>query len=88
VNDEVMSMPAAIEANRGDVLLMVGTRKGAFLLSSDHARKNWSVSGPHQAGSNVCHMAYDDREGGTVFVAINNPVWGAEIQRSHDLGAT
>lgn len=81
-------MPTAIEANKGDVLLAVGTRKGAFLLSSDPARKNWSVSGPHQAGSDVYHMAYDDRESGTVFVAINNPVWGSEIQRSHDLGAT
>ena len=33
-------------------------------------------------------MAYDGREGETVFAAINSPVWGPEIQRRHDLGAT
>ena len=33
-------------------------------------------------------LAYDDREGGTVFAAINSPIWGPEVQRSDDLGAT
>ena len=81
-------MPHIIEANSGDIILMVGTRKGAFLLTADRTRRNWSVSGPHHAGSDVYHMAYDDREKGTVFVAINDPIWGPEIQRSQDLGAT
>ena len=77
-----------VEANRGDIILMVGTRKGAFLLTSDKARRSWTVSGPHHAGIDIYHMAYDDREEGTTFVAINDPVWGPEIQRSDDLGAT
>ena len=77
-----------VEANRGDIILMVGTRKGAFLLTSDKARRSWTVSGPHHAGNDIYHMAYDDREEGTIFVAINDPVWGSEIQRSHDLCAT
>ena len=81
-------MPEEIEANKGDVILMVGTRKGAFLLSADRSRRNWSVSGPHHAGSDIFHMAYDDREEGTVFAAINSPIWGAELQRSGDLGAS
>ena len=81
-------MSQGAEANRGDIVVMVGTRKGAFLLTSDRARRDWSVSGPHHAGSDVFHMAYDGREGGTAFAAINNPIWGPEIQRSHDLGAT
>ena len=81
-------MSQGVEAKRGDVLLMVGTRKGAFLLTSDRARRNWAVSDPLHAGSDVFHMAYDGREGGTVFAAINSPVWGPEIQRSHNLGAT
>ena len=81
-------MSRGVEANRGDVILMVGTRKGAFLLTSDRARHNWVVSGPLHAGSDVFHMAYDGREEGTVLAAINSPVWGPEIQRSHDLGAT
>ncbi len=81
-------MPNKIEANRGDIVLMVGTRKGGFLLTSDRSRRNWSVSGPHHAGSDIFHMTYDDREEGTVLAAINSPIWGAEIQRSGDLGAS
>ena len=49
-------MPLGIEANRGDIMLMVGTRKGAFLLTSDQARRNWAVSGPLHAGSDIYHM--------------------------------
>ena len=75
-----------LNANRGDVLLLVGTRKGAFLLSSDSSRKAWEVSGPHFAGGDVFHMAYDTRDSGTVFIATNDMIWGPEIQRSHDLG--
>ena len=81
-------MPGKIEANRGDVLLMVGTRKGAFFLTADAARKSWSLSGPHHVGSDVFHLAYDYREAGTIFAAINSPIWGPEVQRSEDLGAT
>lgn len=77
-----------IEANTADIILMVGTRKGAFLLCSDKSRRRWSVSGPHHAGSDVFHMAYDGRHEGVIFAAINSPIWGPEIQRSHDLGAT
>ena len=49
-------MPGNTQANRGDVLLMVGTRKGALFLTADAARKNWSLSEPHHAGSDVFHL--------------------------------
>ena len=88
LREEESGLSQGAEANRGDIVVMVGTRKGAFLLTSDRARRDWAVSGPHHAGSDVFHMAYDGREGGTTFAAINNPIWGPEIQRSHDLGAT
>ena len=81
-------MPGNTEANRGDVLLMVGTRKGVFFLTADAARKSWSLSGPHHVGSDVFHLAYDYRGHGTIFAAINSPIWGPEVQRSEDLGAT
>lgn len=55
---------------------MVGTRKGAFLITADSARESWAVSGPHHDGSDVFHLAYDDRDGGTIFAAINSPIWG------------
>ena len=81
-------MTQASSANKGDVLVLVGTRKGAFILSSDSSRKIWEVFGPHSPGSEVFHLAYDNRDGGTVFAAVNEMVWGPVVQRSHDLGAT
>ena len=74
-------------AKTGDVVVLVGTRKGGFILSSDAKRKSWSVSGPHWPGGDIFHMAYDRRDG-AVWAAVNSPVWGSEVQRSHDLGAT
>ena len=44
-----------------NVLLPVGTRKGAFILSSDSSRKEWSISGPHIPGSDIFHIAFDAR---------------------------
>ena len=43
-------MTQSSEPKRGDVLVLVGTRKGGFILSSDASRKQWSVSEPHFAG--------------------------------------
>jgi len=75
-------------AKKGDVLVLVGTSKGAFILSSDPGRGRWSLSGPHFAGADVFHVAYDFRGEGTVVAAVNHPVWGADIQRSRDMGRT
>ena len=62
--------------------------EGAFILSSDDSRKVWLVSGPHSPGSEVYHVSYDPRNGGTVFAAVNQMIWRPTVQRSHDLGAT
>ena len=81
-------MTLDMNAKRGDVVLLVGTRKGAFLMSANASRRDWDLSGPHFPGSDIFHMAYDPRDGGTVFAAVNSIIWGSEIQRSHDLGTT
>ena len=80
-------MAQGSSARRDDVVVLVGTRKGGFILSSDAKRKSWSVSGPHWPGVDIFHMAYDRRHG-AVWAAVNSPVWGSEVQRSHDLGST
>ena len=54
-------MAQGSDAGKGDVLVLVGTRKGAFILSSDGARRTWAVSGPHSAGADVFHLCYDGR---------------------------
>ena len=81
-------MTLELNAKRSDVLLLVGTRKGAFLMAANASRREWDISGPHFPGSDIFHMAYDPRDGGTVFAAVNSVVWGSEIQRSQDLGVT
>ena len=81
-------MTDASQARKGDQLVLVGTRKGAFILSSDGARKDWAVSGPYWPGADVSHAVYDARQEGAVWLAIYGPVFGPELQRSHDLGAS
>jgi len=54
---------------RGSVVVLVGTRKGAFILRSDARRKSWSVEGPHFAGFEVHHFILDPRDRGTLFAA-------------------
>ena len=74
--------------HRGDILVLVGTRKGVFIFSSDVNRKNWEMSGPHWAGSDIFHAVYDARGGGRLWVARTDPVFGSEIHWSDDLGTT
>ena len=69
------------------VLVLVGTRKGAFLMQSAPARTDWSVRGPYLEGQNVMHMAFDARSG-TLFAAGGDPWFGSRIYRSTDLGHT
>ena len=57
-------MTSESSAKKGDVSILLGTRKGAFILNGDQARKNWSMAGPYCPGSEVFHMVYDHREGG------------------------
>ncbi len=80
-------MADAISVHPGDVLVMVGTRKGSFLLSSGPDRQHWQLSGPHNPGSDVFHLAWDSRAG-RVLAAVNHAIWGPHIEHSNDLGAT
>ena len=74
---------------KGDVLLLVGTMKGAFLLWSDEKRKKWVVEGPHFKGEAVYAMAFDDRDGNQrIFAAPRSMHWGATVRSSDDFGET
>ena len=81
-------MPDKLSTHPGDVLLMVGTRKGSFLLSSDSTRQSWQVQGPYSAGGDVFHLAYDPRNGGRILSATNYMMWGPQIEFSDDVGQT
>ena len=70
-----------------DVLVLVGTRKGAFVLESSGERREWEVRGPCLEGLNVMHMAFDPRTA-TVFAGTADPWFGSRVYRSTDLGRT
>ena len=69
------------------VLVLVGTRKGAFIFESNRARKKWQMSGPHFDSWAVNHLSFDKRTG-VIFAALNHGVYGPNVQQSADLGAT
>jgi photosystem II stability/assembly factor-like uncharacterized protein len=72
----------------GRVRVLVGTRKGAFVLTSDAARENWEVSGPHFAGWEVYHMKGSPADPQRVYASQTSAWFGQVIQRSDDGGRT
>ncbi len=78
-----------VSAKKGDVLVMVGTMKGAFLVRSDASRKRWSVGGPYSVGSPVYAMALDTRAGRNRLWWSNQSFrWGTFLSSSDDFGKT
>jgi photosystem II stability/assembly factor-like uncharacterized protein len=69
------------------VLLLVGTRKGLFLLRGDDDRRRFELDGPHLTGWDVFHAVTDPRDG-ALYACANNFVYGATVHRSDDLGKT
>ena len=73
----------------GDVVVLVGTMKGAFLFWSDAERKRWTMEGPHFRGETVYSLAFDQRGGRRRMLAgTQSWHWGAVVRASDDLGAT
>ncbi|MCI4347332.1 MAG: exo-alpha-sialidase [Thermoplasmata archaeon] len=68
------------------VRLFVGTRKGAYVLEGDAARKKWKVRGPYHEGGDTFMVRPDPREPGTVYAGVNNPFFGPMMFRSTNWG--
>ncbi|MBI4443533.1 MAG: exo-alpha-sialidase [Acidobacteria bacterium] len=84
-----MELTRYIKTRDGDVLLLVGTMKGAFLLSSDGDRRRWEVSGPHFAGQPVYALAYDGRQGRRrLWAGTKSWFFGTLLRSSDDFGKT
>jgi hypothetical protein len=78
-----------LEVNNGDVLLLLGTTKGAFLVRSQSARKHWEVAGPYFHGHAVYALAYDSRNGRhRLWASTASPIWGTSLRSSDDFGKT
>ncbi len=70
------------------VRVLVGTRKGAFILSADGGRVRWDVSGPHFAGWEMYHLKGSPAEAERIYASQTSDWFGQQVQRSNDGGRT
>ena len=77
-----------LQVKNGDVLLLVGTMKGAFLLRSTTKRARWDIAGPYFHGHAIYALAYDDRDNRHRLWASTNNYWGTYLRSSDDFGRT
>src|SRR5437879_11998531 len=68
-------------------VLLVGTRKGCFVLESDGDRRDWDVRGPFCEGWPIYHAVFDQASG-SIYAAAASEWHGAGVWRSGDLGET
>jgi len=68
------------------LLLLVATRKGAWIYSGDATRKSWQVDGPHFLGQIIHHLVLDPRDGKTMLAAASTGHLGPTMFRSTDYG--
>src|SRR3954467_500495 len=70
------------------VRVLVGTRKGAFILTADGKRDKWEVSGPHFAGWEIYHMKGSPADPNRLYASQTSGWFGQMIERSNDGGKT
>ncbi len=70
------------------VRVLIGTHKGAFVLTSDPKRQQWDVSGPHFAGWEVYHVKGSPADPNRLYASQSTSWFGQLIQRSNDAGKT
>jgi photosystem II stability/assembly factor-like uncharacterized protein len=70
------------------VRVLVGTRKGAFILSADGKREQWTVDGPHFGGWEMYHLKGSPVDPDRLYASQSNGWFGQIIQRSNDGGQT
>src|SRR5450432_126518 len=71
-----------------EIRVLVGTRKGAFVLTSDGKRERWEVSGPHFAGWEIYHVKGSPVDPNRLYASQSSGWFGQQIQRSNDGGKT
>jgi photosystem II stability/assembly factor-like uncharacterized protein len=70
------------------IRVLVGTRKGAFVLESDGKRRNWDVHGPFFAGWEIYHVKGSPADPNRIYASQSSGWFGQIIQRSGDGGRT
>ncbi|MCL4784027.1 MAG: glycoside hydrolase [Bryobacterales bacterium] len=75
-------------ANGSRVRVLVGTRKGAFVLESDGKRKHWDITGPHFGGWEIYHIKGSPVDPNRIYASQTSGWFGQIVQRSDDGGKT
>jgi photosystem II stability/assembly factor-like uncharacterized protein len=75
-------------ASMSGVRVLVGTRKGAFILTSDGKRERWDVSGPHFGGWEIYHLKGSPVDQNRIYASQSSSWFGQTMQRSNDGGKT
>jgi photosystem II stability/assembly factor-like uncharacterized protein len=70
------------------IRVLVGTKKGAFILTADGKRKHWDISGPHFAGWEMYHLKGSPADPNRIYASQTSGWFGQIIQRSDDGGKT
>ena len=70
------------------VRVLVGTRKGAFILTSDAKREKWDVAGPHFGGWEMYHLKGSPADPNRIYASQSSGWFGQLLQRSSDGGKT
>src|ERR1700686_5876056 len=76
------------ELDMSGVRVLVGTHKGAFVLTSDGRRDKWDVSGPHFAGWEIYHLKGSTVDPNRLYASQSSSWSGQVVQRSDDGGET
>ncbi len=70
------------------VRVLVGTRKGAFILTADGKRQAWQVSGPHFGGWEIYHLKGSPVDPNRLYASQSSAWFGQVVHRSDDGGQT
>jgi photosystem II stability/assembly factor-like uncharacterized protein len=76
------------ESRMSKVRVLVGTRKGAFVLTSDGKREQWDIAGPHFAGWEIYHVKGSPADPNRLYASQTSGWFGQLVQRSNDGGKT
>jgi photosystem II stability/assembly factor-like uncharacterized protein len=74
--------------SKGPVAVLIGTRKGAFILRGDASRRTWKLSDPMFLGQIIHHLVLDPRDGKTLLAATSTGHLGPTLHRSTNFGKT
>ncbi len=75
-------------AEREKFRILVGTRKGTYIVEGDTGRRRWKIGPVAHEGAEIYHVVADPRNPGTLFAAVNSDFWGPMLQRSRNWGKT